>query len=289
LVPLTFFHRLESLPKPVAAWLVIALCLGVGWVDHSTGTELRVLPLYFAAVTFGAWRLGRIGAVASASCALAAWAMAQRFDPTNDWSALIWLSNIVTQGLALLFVGMLVASLAEQLRLANAMSRRDSLTGLRNRQGFLSDTASAAALCRRNQRAMALAFVDLDNFKQVNDRFGHEAGDRLLQVCARVVQQHCRATDIAARLGGDEFVIALPQLQFAEAQAVMERLRQSFKAQPEVAASQVSMSIGVLVAPHADLTIERLLAEADALMYEAKREGKDCVIVRELKAAASAS
>ena len=285
---LIFFNRLESLPRSAAVGVVLVLCLAVGWIDYATGTEVRVLPLYFTATSFGAWRLGRSGVSVSVASALSTWIAAQWFDPANQWSSAIWISNIATQGAALLFVGMLVATLTEQLRVANAANRRDSLTGLRNRHGLLSDTAIAIELCRRNERAIALAFVDLDNFKQVNDRLGHKAGDLLLQVCAGVIQQNCRSTDIAARLGGDEFVIAMPELQSAEAQVVMDRLRQTFTAQPEVADSQVSMTIGVLVAPRADLTIESLLTRADSLMYEAKRAGKDRVIVRELSAAPTA-
>ncbi len=279
---MTFFHRLESLPRSAAVCVVAVLCLTVGWIDYATGTEVRVLPLYFIATSFGAWRLGRTGAVISAALALLTWVAAQLFDPATQWTMAIWLTNIFTQGAALLFVGMLVATLALQLRVADAANRKDPLTGLRNRHGLVSDTAIAIALCRRNERAIALAFVDLDNFKQVNDRLGHKAGDLLLQVCAGVIQQGCRSTDIAARLGGDEFVIVMPELQLAEAHVVMDRLRQRFKEQPEVAISQVSMTIGVISDRRAALTIESLLATADSLMYEAKRAGKDRVIVREL-------
>jgi diguanylate cyclase (GGDEF)-like protein len=281
-VNVTFFNRLASIPRSAAVSVVLVLCLSVGWIDYATGTEVRVLPLYFTATTFGAWRLGRTGAVISAALALSTWIAAQWFDPANHWSRAIWFANIVTQGAALLFVGMIVATLAGELRIANAANRRDLLTGLRNRHGLLSDTAIAIALCRRNERAIALAFIDLDNFKQVKDRLGLKTGDLLLQVCAGVIQQNCRTTDIAARLGGDEFVIAMPELQLAEALGVMDRLRERFKVQPEAANAQVSMTIGVFIDPRATLTIESLLARADALMYEAKREGRDRVIAREL-------
>lgn len=277
-----FLNRLETLPRSAAVCVVLVLCLAVGWIDYATGTEVRVLPLYFLATSFGAWRLGRAGAVMSSAIALSTWVAAQWLDPANQWSRAIWLVNIFTQGAALLIMGTLVASLAGQLRVATASNRRDSLTGLRNRHGLLSDTAVAIALCRRNERAVALAFIDLDNFKQVNDRLGHNAGDLLLQVCAGVIQQNCRSTDIAARLGGDEFVIAMPELKLAEAYVVMDRLRECFKAQPEAANTQVSMTIGVLIDQRAALTIENLLARADSLMYEAKRDGKDRVIVQEL-------
>jgi GGDEF domain-containing protein len=209
-VNVTFVNRLESIPRSAAVSVVLVLCLSVALSDYVTGTEVRVLPLYFTATTFGAWRLGRTGAVISAALALSTWIAAQWFDPANHWSRAIWFANIVTQGAALLFVGMIVATLAGELRIANAANRRDLLTGLRNRHGLLSDTAIAIALCRRNERAIALAFIDLDNFKQVKDRLGLKTGDLLLQVCAGVIQQNCRTTDIAARLGGDEFVIAMP-------------------------------------------------------------------------------
>jgi len=278
----TFFDRLESIPGSASVCVVLVLCLGVGWIDVATGREVKVLPLYLTITSFGAWRLGRAGAVSSAALALSTWAAVQWFQPGNPWSWAIWLGNIGTQGIALLFVGMLVATLADQLRVARAANRKDALTGLQNRHGLMGDVAIAIALCRRNGRAMALAFIDLDNFKQVNDQHGHKAGDQLLQCCASVIAHSCRSTDIAARLGGDEFVIAMPEVQPAEARIIVDRLRESFMARPEVAGTPVSMTIGAVVDPRAASAIEHLLARADALMYEAKRAGKDRVVVRAL-------
>jgi diguanylate cyclase (GGDEF)-like protein len=278
---MSVLDRLGRLPGVVSVGIVIALCLGVGWIDSVTRSDVRLLPFYFTAVAFGAWQLRRAGAVASAALALSCWIGAQWLDAADDWTVLVWTINIATQGVALLSVGLLVALLAEQLRVVEAATRRDALTGLRNRPGLVNDTTLLIDLCRRHGRPFALAFVDLDHFKQVNDRFGHGAGDALLKVCADVIVQNCRSTDVVARLGGDEFVIAMPEQHPPETRVAMERLRESFKQHTEVVDRGVSMTIGVLVHPRAALTLEDMLSRADALMYDAKRAGRDRVLIAE--------
>lgn len=155
----------------------------------------------------------------------------------------------------------------------------DALTGLPNRVLLADRLAQAMASARRTRSRLALAFLDLDGFKAVNDTFGHETGDRLLVRIARRMQSSLRETDTVARLGGDEFAVVLPDIgDQAAYTGLLDRLLQAM-AQPEVIDGhplQVSASIGVSVYPQReDIDADQLLRQADQAMYEAKLAGKN--------------
>lgn len=154
----------------------------------------------------------------------------------------------------------------------------DSLTGLPNRALFVDRLEHAMAKAQRNERLLALMFLDLDRFKQVNDNFGHEGGDQLLRMAAERFKTVVRDGDTVARLGGDEFTIIMEDMRHIdEAAAVAERLL-SVAAQPfELAGKEasVSVSIGITIFPFDDTTVEALLRHADTAMYSAKQRGRN--------------
>ncbi|MBV8950042.1 MAG: diguanylate cyclase [Actinobacteria bacterium] len=166
------------------------------------------------------------------------------------------------------------ARLHEQIR---HQALHDSLTGLPNR-ALLADRAERALVVnRRNPATAALLFVDLDNFKRVNDTLGHGVGDGLLQSVARRLQHTLRVADSVARVGGDEFVVLLPELGPAQTvTGIAEKLLFALRLPFTVAGHtlRISASIGTAVAERDD-TFETLLSRADMTMYEAKAGGRD--------------
>jgi diguanylate cyclase (GGDEF)-like protein len=160
---------------------------------------------------------------------------------------------------------------AERLR---AQSLGDELTGLANRRGFLELARERLAQAERARQPAALFFIDLNGMKPVNDRLGHEAGDRLLADAAALLRGCFRGSDVIARLGGDEFVVLAPAVGRSDTAPLEARLRASVAAFNERAGRpyRVSMSIGCSIyEPSAPLGIEQLLAEADERMYARKR------------------
>jgi diguanylate cyclase (GGDEF)-like protein len=155
----------------------------------------------------------------------------------------------------------LLCRMSSRLR-ADAMT--DPLTGLLNRKGFLDASQRAISMCRRAGETLTVAHIDLDGFKQVNDREGHRQGDRLLKLCADSWRRRIRAEDILARLGGDEFVLVLPGSDRAAADELLRRLQ---------ADSQAGWSYGIAeLEPDDD--IEACVARADVELYAAKAERK---------------
>lgn len=158
------------------------------------------------------------------------------------------------------------------------LAQSDSLTGLPNRALLQDRLAHALAQAQRHGRQAALMFLDLDGFKQVNDRLGHDAGDVLLQTIAERLQNAVRQGDTVARLGGDEFVILLEELPMvAEAQEVAVRILKSI-AEPIALLGQsiqTSCSIGIAIYPHDGWESAALLKHADQAMYQAKAQGRN--------------
>lgn len=158
------------------------------------------------------------------------------------------------------------------------LALHDALTGLPNRTLFRERVSSGIARARRNGHPLAVLFIDLDNFKEVNDSLGHHIGDRLLQVTASRLQRCLREGDGVARLGGDEFVIDLPTVSGNEEAAViadkiLEVLRAPFMLDDNTL--HVSASIGISLYPHDGDDVETLMHTADSAMYLAKKQGRN--------------
>jgi diguanylate cyclase (GGDEF)-like protein len=160
----------------------------------------------------------------------------------------------------------------------------DHLTGLANRRRFERQLAREIARTARYGHPFCLVLVDIDEFKNVNDTFGHEAGDEAIRRLAKVLQAGIRGIDLAARIGGDEFAVILTETELERGVEVAERLRHSVKA-IEIPTSNsrtawITASFGVAESPTCAQTTAELMACADAALYEAKREGRDRVIER---------
>jgi diguanylate cyclase (GGDEF)-like protein len=156
----------------------------------------------------------------------------------------------------------------------------DPLTGISNRRALDESSADAIAVARRHKRDLAVLLVDADHFKQVNDRYGHGAGDAALQALVAALQAALRPGDLLGRLGGEEFVVILPETDEIQAHAAAERLRDAvanveFSFQRDALPLRVSIGIALLE-PDDDLVA--LLRRADQAMYVAKRSGRNCVV-----------
>ncbi len=153
----------------------------------------------------------------------------------------------------------------------------DHLTGLANRRRFERQLEREVARTARHGRPFSLITIDIDHFKQVNDTYGHEAGDEAIKTLARVLQQGTRGIDLAARIGGEEFAVILTETNLSGAVEVAERLRVTLKSIEIQPVGQIAASFGVAECPSQAETARELVTRADAALYEAKREGRDRV------------
>jgi len=177
-------------------------------------------------------------------------------------------------------VGRDITEIVEARARIAALAYNDALTGLTNRTGLAPALEHAVQLARRYGRKLALVFLDLDGFKQINDAQGHDAGDQVLVEIGGRLRGCLRASDLVARLGGDEFVVLLEELHDAgQAAAVARKLLAEIARPctlPDGAPAQVSASVGVSMLPDDADDARDLMRHADAAMYVAKQEGKNC-------------
>lgn len=163
------------------------------------------------------------------------------------------------------------------------LSATDPLTGLANRRSLFEKAEYELARVRRNGQHLAVCMVDLDHFKSINDQHGHAAGDSVLQQISRVFTRELRDVDIVGRIGGEEFVLVLPDSDGEAVLQAVERCRRAIETAPIVLADSreqlgVTASFGVCASKGRDsLTFAQMLARADEVLYQAKREGRNRV------------
>jgi diguanylate cyclase (GGDEF)-like protein len=197
----------------------------------------------------------------------------------NDLSLLLFVLHMHIGGAALLLI------LKEDVdRKIADLAFRDPLTGLYNRRHFLEHARSLIARAARSGESVSLLFMDLDHFKGVNDRYGHNFGDEVLRDFAAVLRMHVRTYDLACRYGGEEFVALLSDLDSAGAAAVAERIRNYLKTSkfPNKSGFSYTVSVGIasVVPSVKDQTVDilhALVMKSDAALYRAKGAGRDRV------------
>jgi diguanylate cyclase (GGDEF)-like protein len=157
---------------------------------------------------------------------------------------------------------------------------RDRLTGLLNRQAFDAQLSAENARFHRYLRPFSLLLVDIDLFKSVNDRYGHQAGDVVLTSVGTVLTSTLREVDLAARYGGEEFAVLLPETELAVAVEIAERVRRKLAAtETETLAGRITVtaSIGVAACPECARDPDGLIRTADSALYRSKEEGRNRV------------
>jgi len=200
----------------------------------------------------------------------------------NFWFYMVILS-LVGMGLASTVTSFIIAE-----RKIRELAHHDALTGLANRRLLTELLQHAIALAKRQGSSMAMIFHDLDNFKPVNDNFGHQVGDSLLQAVAKRVQDCVRESDTVARIGGDEFVILLPSIEKKQdvltvAEKIHDALLRPFEIKGHTV--NISTSIGVVIYPDHGDTEESLLVNADNAMYFSKMNGRNNIQIYSIEMA----
>lgn len=178
----------------------------------------------------------------------------------------------------LLEVRLLYKQLEDYNRALESLALHDSLTGLPNRRLLFDRLELAIAHAHRNKSRMAVMYLDLDGFKQINDTLGHDAGDALLRMVATRLEAAVRQEDTVARMGGDEFVIGLWEISHADAAAklaskIIQAVSQPYRIQDR--SVSVTASVGVGLYPVHGEDVETLLKRADLALHEAKHSGKN--------------
>ena len=250
-------RRLAGLP---AAWLATLATAGVGAVgllDYFTGYEIALSILYLGPIGLAAWYGGRRTWIWIALLSCIVWFLADVGLGHAYSNAAIPVWNAFVRLGFFLIVAMLLEALRARLSGAQWLATNDPLTGLLNSRGFAERLEYTLALARRNRAALTVAYVDLDDFKRINDLHGHDAGDRLLRVVATTLKSSVRHSDAVARLGGDEFALLLPETDQDGAQLLLSKLREGLDEASASAGSPVCCSVGAVTFAQAPVNAVR--------------------------------
>lgn len=279
--------------RAVVQLLVVLALLVIGWFDYAIGPDASLAVIYLLPIATAAWWLGpRVTALVVLLSTVAWYLGSYGISLHAPAGAVVWnvFARLLSFGLTSGLIVWLKRERAELLELRDRLARelgeegdrarRDMLTGLPNRRGFVEAIESAV---ERRARDLTVAYVDLDNFKAVNDRYGHDAGDALLCRFADAIRAVIREGDLAARLGGDEFAVVFYRAPLQQVESALARLiRLATDAAAQFEGTHVGASIGVIHFTTLPRSSREIIARADQAMYEAKRAGKGQVrIVRE--------
>ncbi len=265
-----------------AGWLALGLVglLLVGGLDYLTGYEFALSILYLVPILSGTWTLGRNTGLALSVVGALVWLVADQLAAPPYAHPLIGYWNAGVQLGFFLVTTYLLSRLKQALERETRLASLDPLTGVLNRRGFLLAAEAELNRVRRYRSPLSLAYIDLDNFKTVNDSWGHRTGDNALRVVGEIVRSRARAPDVVARLGGDEFALLLPETTDTAAVAVLRRLRQALLDAMRAHGWPVTFSIGVATFLAPVGSVDELIKAADELMYSVKNTGRDMIKAR---------
>lgn len=212
------------------------------------------------------------------SCASAvAWLAADLGSGYPYSHALIPLWNTIIRLSFFMIVTFLLSAVRSAMERENELARTDNLTGAVNSRHFFELAQLEFYRLQRYQHPFTFVYLDLDNFKVVNDQFGHIAGDQVLRTIVNFAKSNLRKIDVVARLGGDEFALLLPETDKASAQAAVSKLQQGLLEQMRQHNWPITFSMGVVTCSLAPSTVNELVNLADQLMYAVKHEGKNAL------------
>ncbi len=270
------------------ATLAVAVIALVGLLDYVTGPWLSFSIFYVLPVLGAAWWLGRGPALLASLAAGIVWFEAEAWGHRGEPNrTLLW--NSMSRLLMLVAMAAMVVRIREdrrRLQLVNArlsdllhgaekLARTDPLTALPNRRAFIERLSAELSHARRAQEPVCIAYIDIDNFKRINDEKGHVEGDDFLRKMAHAIRETIRESDVAARLGGDEFAVLFTDAKRSAVEPLAHRLLARTRALGDrYPGLEIGASVGMAWFEAAPESPELLLERADGAMYEAKAAGK---------------
>jgi diguanylate cyclase (GGDEF)-like protein len=257
----------------------------VGLANYFVGSELFFSIFYLFPILLAARKAGTQGAVLVSGVSVLVWLWTDLYYSHRVYAYFFtpyW--NALVSGAFFLIIVLIYSRWEEEW--ANA--RIDKVTRIPNRKAFMESVQLAVRLCQRYSHAISVAYIDIDNFNKINERWGHERGDKALFEIAQGLRSHLRSTDVIGHIGGDEFVIVMPETYPQSSERSLRRIITELSLSKEGAETN-TFSVGLATFNKPMLSIDEMLAKADLLMHQAKFEGKNRFVCKEFFASSSPS
>jgi len=250
----------------------------IGVTDYLTGYELAFSLFYVIPIALITWTVGKQPGLLTSLAGALVWLSADIASGNTYSNPFIPIWNTFIRLTFFVLITLLLSAMKSATEREREVARRDYLTGAVNSRFFYELVRMEMDRLRRYEHPFTLAYFDLDNFKSVNDQFGHPVGDQALCTVVSTAQKHLRRTDVVARLGGDEFGILMPETNQESARVALIKLRSRLLEVMREHNWPITFSIGVLSCSDCEPnTVDELIRLVDELMYSVKRESKDAI------------
>ena len=257
--------------------IAFVILAGVGILNYLAGPDLSTWIFYLIPIFLVTWCIGRwIGILMSIFSALI-WSIAEYASGETYFDEAIPYWNCIARLGYFLILTFVLSALKSAIEKEKELSRIDFLTRVGNSRYFIELANMEINRARRYEHPLTVAYIDLDNFKTINDRFGHSTGDNLLRLVADTIKNNIRLTDTVVRMGGDEFAILLPETGPELARSITRRVQQINLELMQKNGWPVTFSIGVVTFISPPATVDEILKKSDNLMYSAKNNGKNTI------------
>ena len=272
---------LSGRSKPFLIGFSAMFVLIMGSIDHLTGSQISFSVFYIFPILLATWYVNKSTGMYISTLAAIVWLIADlttgyvyRYFLIPYWNACVRLTFF-------LVITILTSLIKSKLAQEEALADTDYLTGLKNSRSFYEHVASEAVRSQRYGRPFTMAYVDLDNFKFINDTMGHDTGDEVLRSVAAIIKDNLRQSDVSSRLGGDEFAVLFPETNYHAAEAIINNLVPLLSGSMTSNNWPVSFSIGAVSFVTPMSTVRQMIKTVDDVMYEVKKSGKNNIIHRE--------
>lgn len=281
-VPVTITEYLGTLPKSVLIAFGSFQLAVVSFGDYLTHAHyvLEFSPFYLVPISFFSWFIGkRSGFTLGILSVMIGFFIRLRQEPRAIayWDALVWFALYIC-------ATVIVVQLKALYEHERYLSRIDPLTRIGNRRSLLEAASAAKSVSDRQRVPLSISYIDLDGFKQLNDRFGHSAGDSVLAATASAIAKAVRPSDVVARIGGDEFAVLLPGADGEAAIGILRRVRLELDSVMMQHRWPMTFSIGIASFTPPLGSVPEMIHAADQTMYIAKKKGKNRTEHRNLAA-----
>ena len=262
-------------------WLVVVLGLLVIGVisitDYFTVTGMIFAPFYLLPIYLATWFVGTWAGIVMSIVSSLVWLLGDVTENITYGHPSVPYWNMAVRLLLFLIVTHILAALKASLHHERRLARSDTLTGVSNNLDFTEIAASMMARANLEKKPLSVAFLDVDDFKSINDSFGHSTGDKLLRLAAEAIRKNIRPTDLVSRNGGDEFVILIADSGAEEAREIIKRVNQGLLSTMKENKFDTTFSIGLVTCLTMPCSLDEMLKLADDLMYQAKAGGKNSI------------
>ncbi len=268
---------LEKQNKSAILLFGFLLIVVVGIIDFVTGNEIGVSIFYVIPIAFITWLISRqLGLLASIVSAFT-WIGVDIISGHSYQHPLVPYWNTLIRLAFFVIITLLISELKRVTDREKELARTDYLTGAVNSRHFYDLLQAEVERFHRYTHPFTFVYIDLDNFKTVNDKFGHNTGDQLLCKVVNAIKNHVRKIDVVARLGGDEFVLLMPETDQDAARATITKLQNCLQEDMQNSNFPITFSIGVVTCKAVPDTAVELVRIGDELMYSVKRNSKNAI------------